>query len=318
MPSACPFSSISGIQTPYRNEYKQIANQKPPKIEQLLLAWPQQGAPSIEEVGLTAIPLVAVTFDVNELEEFVLWREMFRGIVAAGMAPLAVHTDAPGVPVEALMRQVDGLIISGGSDVDPARYGGDAADPLIDPAKPARDHNELRMLGAARKHGKPVLAICRGVQLLNVACGGALIADVGRDVPGAVAHRREEEDLIRPLHAVTVQSGSRLAQWMGVAGPLRVNSQHHQGIAVAGAGLRVVARAVDSLIEAVELPDEPVAGVQWHPEVLWHSCVHAMDLMRGFAAECVRARGGPAQGFVCRSTVEGDRCAGADGAFTDH
>jgi putative glutamine amidotransferase len=241
-------------------------------------------------VGLTAIPLVAVTFDVNELEEFVLWREMFRGFVAAGIAPIAVHTDAQGVPAEALMRQVDGLIISGGSDVDPARYGGDVGDRLIDPAKPARDHNELRMLGAAREHGKPVLAICRGVQLVNVACGGSLIADVKRDVPDAVAHRRAEEDLIRPLHAVTVEAGSRLAQWMGVCGPLLVNSQHHQGIAVVGAELRVVARAVDHLVEAVELPDELVVGVQWHPEVLWHTCAHAMDLLRGFAAECVRAR----------------------------
>ncbi|HEY6573545.1 MAG TPA: gamma-glutamyl-gamma-aminobutyrate hydrolase family protein [Mycobacterium sp.] len=244
----------------------------------------------MEEVGLTAIPLVAVAFDVNELEEFVLWREMFRGFVAAGIAPVAVHTDAQGVPAEALMRQVDGLVISGGSDVDPARYGGDVGDPLIDPPKPARDHNELRMLGAAREHGKPVLAICRGVQLLNVACGGALIADVERDVPDAVAHRRAEEDLIRPLHAVTVEAGSRLAWWMGVSGLLQVNSQHHQGIAVAGAGLRVVARAVDHLIEAVELPDEPVVGVQWHPEVLWHTCAHAMDLLRGFAAECIRTR----------------------------
>jgi putative glutamine amidotransferase len=241
-------------------------------------------------MGLTAIPLVAATFDVNELEEFVLWQEMFHGLAAAGVAPLAVHTDAHGVPVEALMRQVDGLIVSGGSDVDPARYGGDVGDPLIDPPKPMRDHNELRMLGAARRHGKPVLAICRGVQLLNVACGGTLIADVKRDVPGAVAHRRAEEDLVRPLHTVTVEAGSRLAQWIGVAGPLQVNSQHHQGIAVAGAGLRVVARAVDQLIEAVELADEPVVGVQWHPEVLWRNCAHATDLLCGFAAECVRTR----------------------------
>ena len=71
---------------------------------------------------------------------------------------------------------------------------------------------------------------------------------------------------------------------------LEVNSQHHQGIAVVGAGLRVVARAEDHLVEAVELPDEPVVGVQWHPEVYWHDCAHAMDLMRGFSAECtVRA-----------------------------
>jgi putative glutamine amidotransferase len=90
-------------------------------------------------VGLAAIPLVAVTFDVNELDEFLLWRDMFHGLIAAGIAPLAVHTDAAGVPAEALIRQVDGLIIAGGSDVDPARYGGDVGDPLIDPAKPARD-----------------------------------------------------------------------------------------------------------------------------------------------------------------------------------
>ena len=85
-------------------------------------------------------------------------------------------------------------------------------------------------------------------------------------------------------------AGSRLARWMGVAGPIQVNSQHHQGIAVPGDRVCVVARAPDQLIEAVELRGEPVVGVQWHPEVLWHTCAHAMDLMRGFAAECARIR----------------------------
>jgi putative glutamine amidotransferase len=242
------------------------------------------------EEKVTEIPLVAVTFDINELDEFVLWREMFHGLTAAGIAPLAVHTDAPGVPVDALIRQVDGLIIAGGTDVDPALSGGDAADPLIDAAKPTRDRNELHMLSAARAQDKPVLAICRGAQLLNVACGGTLVADISRDVPCAVDHRRSEEDLAQPLHTVTVQPGSRVGQWMGAAGLVHVNSQHHQGIAVPGRRLRAVARANDHLIEAVELPDEAVVGVQWHPEVLWRNCAHALDLLRGFGAECVRAR----------------------------
>ena len=232
------------------------------------------------------MPLVAVTFDVSELDEFVLWREMFRGLGAAGIVPLVVHTDADGVPTDALMSRVDGLIISGGSDVDPALYGGEPADPLIDRAKPARDRNELRMLGAARALGKPVLAICRGVQLLNVACGGTLIADIRRDVADAVDHRRDEEDLIAPLHTATVSPGSRLSAWLGQSGVIDVNSQHHQGIGVPGRRLRVVARAEDGLVEGIELPGEPVVGVQWHPEVLWHSCTHALALMRGFAAEC--------------------------------
>ena len=104
-----------------RIEYKQLNLKSTTKIDPTIVGCHTAGAPSIEEVGLTAIPLVAVTFDVNELEEFVLWREMFRGFVAAGIAPLTVHTDAQGVPAEALMRRVDGLIVSGGSDVDPAR-----------------------------------------------------------------------------------------------------------------------------------------------------------------------------------------------------
>lgn len=233
-----------------------------------------------------------MTFDVNELDEFVLWREMFRGLGAAGIAPLAVHTDAEGVPIDDLMRRVDGLIISGGSDVDPLLYGGDAADGVIDAPKPVRDRNELRMLAMARELGKPVLAICRGIQLLNVAFGGTLIADVRRDFVDAVPHRRNEEDLLGPLHTATVAPDSRLGKWLGVTGVIEVNSQHHQGIAVAGTGLRVVARAEDGLIEGIELPDEPVVGVQWHPEVYWHKSTHALALMRGFAAECVGCTAG--------------------------
>lgn len=243
-------------------------------------------SPSQNGVDLSAFPLVAVTFDVNELDEFVLWREMFRGLSVAGIAPLTVHTDARGVPVEAVMRRVDGLIISGGSDVDPLLYGGDPEDQMIDAPKPVRDRNELRMLAIARELGKPVLAICRGAQLLNVAFGGTLIADIRRDSVGAVHHRRKEEDLLKPLHTATVAPYSRLGNWLGVTGVIEVNSQHHQGIAAPGAGLRVVARAEDGLIEGIELPEEPVVGVQWHPEVYWQDCAHALALMRGFSAEC--------------------------------
>lgn len=239
---------------------------------------------------MNALPLVAVTFDVDELDEYVLWPEMFRGLCAAQIAPLVVHTNTVGFPNAALMRQVDGLIISGGSDVDPSLYGGDSTDPLIDAPKPVRDRNELEMLAIARALGKPVLAICRGAQLLNVAYGGTLIADVRRDFADALDHRRAEEDLLGPLHTTTVASGSRLGEWMGVTGVVDVNSQHHQGIATPGAGLRVVARAEDGLIEGIELPDAPVVGVQWHPEVWWRNCAHALALMRGFAIECIRTR----------------------------
>ncbi len=231
-------------------------------------------------------PLVALTYDVHELDAYPLWPDQFRGLTAAGMAALAVQTTLPTLPAELVIDAVDGLIIGGGADLDPARYGGDVDDPLVQHTNPVRDEHELELLRLARLAGKPVLAICRGIQLVNVACGGTVVADIKRDWPDAVEHYGTDEGLARPLHPATVEPGTRLSRWMGTAGPVDVNSQHHQAVGRVGDGVLVSARSDDGLVEGIELAGEPVVGVQWHPEVLWREADHAMNLLRAFTAEC--------------------------------
>ena len=233
-------------------------------------------------------PIIGITYSSFELEGFLLWRRMFQGVVAAGATPLAIDCALPQPTVAGLVARLDGLLIGGGGDVSPHLYGGDTADPAIRGVNHDRDAAELAALAAARAAGLPILAICRGAQLVNVALGGTLIADIQRDLPTAVVHRRSEEALARPLHPVTVAPGTLLASWLGRAGRIAVNSQHHQGIGVLAEGLTAAARSDDSLVEGIELGDERLVGVQWHPEVLWPTEEHARRLLASFAGECLR------------------------------
>ncbi|AHD24135.1 amidotransferase (plasmid) [Rhodococcus pyridinivorans SB3094] len=228
------------------------------------------------------IPVIAVTLDFDELPSFIHWKEMFRGVAAAGGTPVAIdcgklRSDLPGV-----LRSVDGLLISGGVDVDPALYGGDRNDPRIQRINPARDENELTALELARSQEIPILAICRGAQLTNVALGGTLYADLARDWAGRTGHWHSEEALIRSLHSVQIEPDTLLSQWTGTRGAVSVNSQHHQGLKTLAAQARAAAHTDDGLIEAFEIEHERIVAVQWHPEVLWRSEPHALNLLRHF------------------------------------
>lgn len=232
-------------------------------------------------------PIIAVTLDFEELTGFVHWRELFRGIVAAGGVPLAVDCGKQRTDISRIVGDVDGLLISGGADVNPALYGGPPDDPRVQRINERRDDNELKALERARARGIPVLAICRGAQLTNVALGGTLYADLARDWMGLSRHWESEEALIRTLHKVSVEPDSLLARWMMADGLLAVNSQHHQGIRNLTPLGRATAHTDDGLIEAFEIEAERIVCVQWHPEVLWGSEQHAFALLSNF----IRAAG---------------------------
>jgi putative glutamine amidotransferase len=234
-------------------------------------------------------PVIAVTYSSLEFATWDRrspWQFTLRSVVAAGGVPLAIDCASEQPRISNLVELADGLLVLGGGDVDPRRWGGDAGDHTVGGVNPVRDQNEVEAFAAARARGCPTLAICRGFQLLNADRGGVLIADLPRDRPSAINHRPGMGALMQVQHDVEVSAESRLSQWLRRSGTIAVNSEHHQGLAVAGEGLVVTARSSDGLVEGVETPDGKIVGVQWHPEMLWPNDEGALDLLRGFVAEC--------------------------------
>jgi len=183
----------------------------------------------------------------------------------------------PSMPVEEAIAGIDGLLLAGGADVAPARYGEAAHSSVVD-VDPARDEFEIALVAAAMARHLPVLAICRGIQVLNVACGGTLVQDIASQVPGAINHsldvpQHQPYDL---AHEVWIEKDSRLSTLMGdrLAGvdACEVNSRHHQAVKNVAPGFRVTATAPDGVIEAIEHSAAPFClGVQWHPENFWRT-----------------------------------------------
>jgi putative glutamine amidotransferase len=165
-----------------------------------------------------------------------------------------------------LVRRYDGLMLLGGDDMDPAMYGEEASEHVYG-ANPERDRFEVSLLHAAIAERVPVLAICRGHQVLNVALGGSLHQHI-TDRDDIVGHGIPAQDDGAQLHDVTVEGDTRLADALGAL-CATCSSHHHQAVDRVGDGLKVVARAQDGIVEGLELDDVDapwVVGVQWHPE----------------------------------------------------
>jgi putative glutamine amidotransferase len=184
-------------------------------------------------------------------------------VAAAGGLPVLL----PPLPGGAgIIGRLDGLVLSGGGDIDPAIYGA-APDPATDPANQDRDRSELELCSAALASGLPVLGICRGLQVVNVALGGTL----HQHLPDLVGHDRHSPGAGRHgSHKVSIAPGSRLAGLLGRSEAV-VPTHHHQAVDRLGEGLAAVAWADDCVIEAAEpaetsRPTSLVAAVQWHPE----------------------------------------------------
>jgi len=173
-----------------------------------------------------------------------------------------------------VLQEIDGLLLTGGGDVDPVFYGEDRH-PLTDDAEPGRDEFEIDLARRAMTEAVPLLAICRGAQVMNVAAGGTLVQDIPSAVESDLSHSVTEPKNA-DCHDIRIEPGSRLARVLGPAVDAscscRVNSRHHQSVGRTGQGLVVSATANDGVIEAVEKPDVPFCiGVQWHPENFWET-----------------------------------------------
>lgn len=192
--------------------------------------------------------------------------EMRRAYAAAvaGAGGVPVLLPLVGDPLAQLPR-LDGVLLAGGDDIDPAHYG-EAAHPRLGDIDPGRDGWELALARACIDRGVPILGLCRGHQVLAVASGGALWQDLPSQSPSAVIHDSELE----AAHPVRIAADSRLAAIIG-ATETPVNSRHHQAAKTLGPGWVASAWAPDGVVEGIELPGHRFAlGVQWHPEDLQH------------------------------------------------
>ena len=225
------------------------------------------------------VPLVAVTtsemrdasLDVPMQEgdpprtEMALGMRYLEAIGGAGAIAVVVPP-LPGPAIPALLERVDGICLSGGPDLHPSAYGAEPH-PLLGPNEPRLDAFELALVRAADERDMPILAICRGSQVLNVARGGTLHQHLPDVVGETIVHRQTQRST-EPTHGVTMAPDSRVAAILGRR-ETRVNSFHHQAVDVLGDRLRVTARAEDGTVEAIEAVDRRfVLGVQWHAECL--------------------------------------------------
>jgi len=196
-------------------------------------------------------------------------RRYIEAIYDAGGIPVLIPTNLPHEAAAALLTRLDGLLLTGGGDIDPAQYGGQAHE-AVHEILPARDAMELTLTKIAVAEGIPFLGVCRGLQVVNVALGGTLYEDIPSQYRRPLKHSRNavtERTLL--THTVKIAKNSRVRRLLG-AEEIEVNSLHHQGIRALAEGLEAVAWSSDGLIEAVELPDHPFGiAVQWHPEWLY-------------------------------------------------
>lgn len=220
-------------------------------------------------------PSIAITPDVSvptpesPFPRYELKAAYADAVLRAGGLPLVLPYTDDRTVIDQFLDRVSGLLITGGAfDIPPEAYGEEAKAGL-GTMKPGRTTFEMSILRAALHRKLPILGICGGMQLLNVAYGGTLIQDIGTEVENAKAHQ-QNHDRSQPQHPIEVRDRSLLSECVGGRGQLMVNSTHHQAVKDVGQGLIASAHAVDGVVEAIELPgkDHFVLGVQWHPELM--------------------------------------------------
>ena len=224
-------------------------------------------------------PIIGITATLKEDVDAVAERPLgkfvradldyIEGVAGAGGAPVVLPPTGNKGVAEAVIHSLDGLLLSGGSDLDPGYYGEEPV-PELGVTLPERDAFEMALVRLALRRGMPVFGICRGMQVLNVALGGTLYQDLPSQWEWDALKHRQDTPKWQPTHEVRVREGSYIAEVMGCE-VVKVNSYHHQGVRALAEGLVVAGRSSDGVIEAVEavnLSERWLLGVQWHAEAM--------------------------------------------------
>lgn len=211
-------------------------------------------------------PIIGMTACHEEEKIYKTTDTYVKAILQAGGLPLLLPTAAGPEECARLAELSDGLLIPGGVDMAPQYYGEEPREKVTCFDREL-DSFEVALIRAAAAAQKPILAICRGIQVLNVAFGGSLYQDIPSQLPGAHGHYQDTASRSEPYHTVELTPGSRLAEILG-AGELITNSYHHQALREVAPGFTISARAGDGVIEGIENGDGTIIGVQWHPECM--------------------------------------------------
>jgi len=229
-------------------------------------------------------PIIGITTDRSQNRHKQALTELneaySRAVTQAGGVPVLIPAPLDADGMLALFQRLDGILFSGGGDVEPRHYHTDWAGALVG-VHPERDALELGLLRLAVERRKPFLGICRGCQLVNVGLGGTLYPDLATHPGTSIQHNLPGSERGTLVHDVAVEAGTRLETLLGRQ-QVSVNSHHHQGLDRIAADLRISGTAPDGLVEAVEIPQHPFGlAVQWHPEWLTDQ-PSVRNLFRGF------------------------------------
>lgn len=233
-------------------------------------------------------PIIGLTSGFKNIDETVFSSIDYDYIMAvseAGGLPITLPIVKENILTKNYMKEMDGLIFTGGEDISPLLYG---ENPIsqIGAVSFVRDKFEMCLFKSAREHHLPIMGICRGMQLINVALGGTLYQDINKQIEGSLGHRSFNKNLEQPHHKVSLTKDSRLYTLINKK-EIGVNSFHHQSVKEIGKDLKAVAYSNDGIIEAIESVDSTfVLGMQWHPERMTHEYPMFKKIFELFISAC--------------------------------
>lgn len=234
-------------------------------------------------------PLIGITMRLEqETGRFYLGRDYSERVEAAGGVPVHISLIPKAEYITKAVSQLDGVLLPGSNtDVDPIYYG-EEPHPRLGTVIPVKDETEMLVLSEAERRKLPILAICYGMQALNVFRGGSLVQDIASQVKNGLKHD-QGKPVTRPSHSINISGRGILASFASIKNskrPIRVNTSHHQAVGKVGKGLKATARAEDGVIECIEGTGKShwTLGVQWHPELMDDAL--SDEIFAAFVAEC--------------------------------